>query len=168
LLAELGAFVRRPVREAEAAHAQAVRDKDDAGREKTAATLREARETARDILGDGWPKAPNALTGKLKRASPALRNAGVRVECPPGTATERLSRSRRSRPRGGGKDRPNRPHRPTHLTGSMSYPKIQRTVAAFLRTIPLGSGTIQGGKIPQEAGRSRDGRFLKDRPPVRH
>jgi hypothetical protein len=82
LLAELVAFVRRPVREAEVAHAQAVKDKDDVAKEKTAAGLREARETARDILGDGWPKAPNALTGKLKRASPALRNAGIRVEWP--------------------------------------------------------------------------------------
>jgi hypothetical protein len=80
LLAELVAFVRRPVREAEAAHAQAVKDKDDVAKEKTAAALREARESARDILGNGWPKAPNALTGKLKRASPALRNAGLRVE----------------------------------------------------------------------------------------
>jgi hypothetical protein len=82
LLAELVAFVRQPVREAEAAHARAVRDKDDVEREKTAAALREARETVRDILGNGWPKAPNALTGKLKRASPALRNAGVRIEWP--------------------------------------------------------------------------------------
>ena len=82
LLADLVAFVRRPVREAEAAHAQAVKDKDDIAKEKTAAALREARETARDILGDHWPKAPNALTGKLKRASPALRNAGVRVDWP--------------------------------------------------------------------------------------
>jgi hypothetical protein len=82
LLAELVAFVRRPVREAEVAHAQAVKDKDDVAKEKTAAGLREAREMARDILGDGWPKAPNALTGKLKRASPALRNAGIRVEWP--------------------------------------------------------------------------------------
>ena len=82
LLADLVAFVRRPVREAEAAHARAVKDKDDIAKEKTAAALREARETARDILGDHWPKAPNALTGKLKRASPALRNAGVRVDWP--------------------------------------------------------------------------------------
>ena len=82
LLAELVAFVRRPVREAEAAHAQAVKDKDDAAREKTAAALREARETARDVLGERWPKAPNALSGKLKRASPALRNAGIQIEWP--------------------------------------------------------------------------------------
>jgi hypothetical protein len=82
LLAELVAFVRRPVREAEAAHVQAIKDKDDIEKEKTNAALREARDTARDILGDGWPKAPNALTGKLKRASPALRNAGLSVDWP--------------------------------------------------------------------------------------
>jgi hypothetical protein len=82
LLAELVAFVRRPVREAEAAHAQAVKDRDDVEKEKTAAALRETREMARDIFGDRWPKAPQILTGKLKRASPALRNAGVRIEWP--------------------------------------------------------------------------------------
>jgi hypothetical protein len=82
LLAELVAFVKRPVREAEAAHARAVRDKDDVEREKTSAVLREARETSRDTLGDRWPKAPHALTGKLKRASPALSNAGIRIEWP--------------------------------------------------------------------------------------
>jgi hypothetical protein len=90
LLADLVAFVRRPVRQAEAAHAQAVKDKDDAAKEKTAAALREAREMARDILGDGLPKAPNALTGKLKRASPALRNAGVRVEWPTRHGAEKI------------------------------------------------------------------------------
>ena len=120
LLAELVGFVRRPVREAEAAHAQAVKDKDDVAKEKTAAALREARETARDILGDGWPKAPNALTGKLKRASPALRNAGVRIDWPTRTATRKSSRSRRARPRVGGKNRPHRPHHPTNLTTSMT------------------------------------------------
>jgi hypothetical protein len=103
LLADLVVFVRRPVREAEAAHAQAVKDKDDAAKEKTAAALREARETARDILGDGWPKAPNALTGKLKRASPALRNAGVRIDWPTRHGDEKIikaalaSKSRRQR-----------------------------------------------------------------------
>jgi hypothetical protein len=84
LLADLVIFVRRPVREAEAAHAQAVRDKDDVEREKTASRLREARETARDVLNDHWPKAPHVLTGKLKRASPALRNAGIRIDWPIG------------------------------------------------------------------------------------
>jgi hypothetical protein len=116
LLAELVPFVRRPVREAEAAHAQAVKDKDDVAKEKTAAALREARETARDILGGGWPKAPNALTGKLKRASPALRNAGVRVEWPTRHGDAKMikittaapkSRRQRSSPSSSPSSRPN-------------------------------------------------------------
>jgi hypothetical protein len=78
LLAELLAFVRRPVREAEAAHAKAPKEE----KEIPLARLREARETVRDILGDRWPKAPNALIGKLKRASPALRNVGIQVDWP--------------------------------------------------------------------------------------
>ena len=99
LLAELVGFVRRPVREAEAAHAQAVKDKDDVAKEKTVAALREARETARDILGDGWPKAPNALTGKLKRASPALRNAGVRIDWPTRHGDEKIIKITTSAPK---------------------------------------------------------------------
>jgi hypothetical protein len=66
------------VREAEAAHASAPKEE----KEFHLARLREARDTARDTLGENWPKAPNALSGKLKRASPALRNAGVRIEWP--------------------------------------------------------------------------------------
>ena len=99
MLAELVGFVRRPVREAEAAHAQAVKDKDDVAKEKTVAALREARETARDILGDGWPKAPNALTGKLKRASPALRNAGVRIDWPTRHGDEKIIKITTSAPK---------------------------------------------------------------------
>jgi hypothetical protein len=85
LLVELVHYVRRPVREAEAAYAKATeagKYADRAEVEKAAAELREAREKARDVLGDGWPKAANALSGKLKRASPALRKAGVVIEWP--------------------------------------------------------------------------------------
>ena len=85
LLVELVAYVRRPVREAEAAHAKATeagKYADRAEVEKAAADLREAREKARDTLGEGWPKAANALSGKLKRASPALRKAGIVIEWP--------------------------------------------------------------------------------------
>jgi hypothetical protein len=78
LLSELVTYVRRPVREAETAHARATQEE----KEYKAARLREARDIARDILGDRWPKAPNALSGRLKRASPALRNVGVRIEWP--------------------------------------------------------------------------------------
>jgi hypothetical protein len=78
LLAELVTFVRRPVRQAETAHHRASLEE----KEYKAARLREARDMARDILGDRWPKAPHTLVGKLKRASPALRNAGVRIDWP--------------------------------------------------------------------------------------
>jgi Toprim domain len=85
LLVELIHYVRRPVREAEAAYAKATeagKYSEKAEVEKAAAELREAREKARDVLSDGWPKAANALSGKLKRASPALRKAGVVIEWP--------------------------------------------------------------------------------------
>jgi hypothetical protein len=85
LLVELVHFVRRLVREAEAVYAKATeagKYADRAEVEKAAAELREARERARDVLGEGWPKAANALSGKLKRASPALRKAGILIEWP--------------------------------------------------------------------------------------
>jgi hypothetical protein len=154
LLAELVAFVRRPVREAEAAHAQAVRDKDDAAREKTASALREARETARDILGDGWPRAPNALTGKLKRASPALRNAGVRVEWPTRhgeakmiriTTTTPKSRRQRSSPSSSPSSQPN------GLNNLAQNSKDDRgrleDDLAPLGDDPMGDGPAEGGTI---------------------
>jgi hypothetical protein len=110
LLVELSAYVRRPVREAEAAYAKATeagKYADRAKVEKAAADLREAREKARDTLGEGWPKAANALSGKLKRASPALRKAGIVIEWPTRhdgpktikiTFTERQRESRLHRP----------------------------------------------------------------------
>jgi hypothetical protein len=85
LLAELIAFVRRPVREAEAAHHKAAGDDREYGsneRDRTGPALSEARDVARDILGDRWPKTPNALAGKLKRASPALRYKGIEISWP--------------------------------------------------------------------------------------
>ena len=82
LLGELVAFVKRPVREAEAASAEAVGRRDSLAQEQAAAQIKEAREKARDILGAGWPKAPNALSGQLKRAGPALRKIGIAIEWP--------------------------------------------------------------------------------------
>ena len=124
LLADLVAFVRRPVREAEAAHARAVKDKDDIAKEKTAAALREARETARDILGDHWPKAPTRLPAsssgpRQRSATPASGSIGR-----PRTAKRKSSRSRRPHPSVGGKNRPHRPRHPTKLAVSMTWLKI--------------------------------------------
>jgi hypothetical protein len=151
LLADLVAFVRRPVREAEAAHAQAVKAKEDAERERTAAALREARETARDILGDGWPKAPNALTGKLKRASPALRSAGIRIDWPTRHGDEKIirittttpkSRRQKSSP----SSSPSRqPHRLNDLAQKSKddFGLLEDDVAA-LEDDPGGDGPAQG------------------------
>jgi putative DNA primase/helicase len=59
LLPELVTFIRRPVQAAEAAYAKATeagKYADRAEVEKAAARLREARERARDMLGEGWPQ----------------------------------------------------------------------------------------------------------------
>jgi hypothetical protein len=157
LLADLVAFVRRPVREAEAAHVQAVKDKDDVAKEKTAAALREARETARDILGDGWPKAPNALTGKLKRASPAPRNAGVRVDWPTRHGDEKIikvslaPKSRRQRSSRSSSP-PNQPNDLSSLAQKSrdDYGPLEDDVAR-LEDDHSGDGPAQGRTI---AGRS--------------
>jgi hypothetical protein len=116
LLVELAAYVRRPVREAEAAYAKATEAGKYADRtevEKAAADLREAREKTRDTLGEGWPKAANALSGKLKRASPALRKAGIMIEWPTrhdGPKTIKITFTQNQRE--GRIDRPEPPQRP--------------------------------------------------------
>jgi hypothetical protein len=69
LLVELVAYVRRPVREAEAAYAKATeagKFADRAEVEKAAADLREAREKARDTLGEGWPRAAKCAFGQAQ------------------------------------------------------------------------------------------------------
>ena len=120
LLVELVAYVRRPVREAEAAYAKATeagKYADRAEVEKAAADLREARERARDTLGEGWPKAANALSGKLKRASPALRKAGIVIEWPTrhdGPKTIKITLAKNGRESRA--DRPEPPKRPPEET----------------------------------------------------
>jgi hypothetical protein len=143
LLVELVAYVRGPVREAEAVHAKATeagKYADRAEVEKAAADLREAREKARDILGEGWPKAANALSGKLKRASPALRKAGVMIEWPTrhdGPKTIKITiaeNQRKSRV-----DRPEPPKRPSDETAFNDFNRLDNDQAAdpsSFRTIP--------------------------------
>ena len=46
------------------------------------AKLREAREKLREMLGKDWPGNPRALSGRLKKAGPALRQMGVAIEWP--------------------------------------------------------------------------------------
>jgi hypothetical protein len=149
LLVELVAYVRRPVREAEAAYAKATEPGKYADRaevEKAAADLREAREKARDTLSEGWPKAANALSGKLKRASPALRKTGIVIEWPTRhdgpktikitfTANERESRV----------DRPEPPNRPLEEVTSNSSNCLDKHQPAD----PSSSRTILG-KVPDD------------------
>jgi hypothetical protein len=149
LLVELAAYVRRPVREAEAAYAKA----SDAGKyadraevEKAAADLREAREKVRDTLGEGWPKAANALSGKLKRASPALRKAGIVIEWPmrhDGPKAIKITfvtNQRESRV-----DRPEPPKRPPQEATSNHFNGLDKDQVAdpsSFRTIP--------GEVPDD------------------
>jgi hypothetical protein len=147
LLVELVAYIRRAVREAEAAYAKATeagKYADRAEVEKAAADLREAREKARDTLGEGWPKAANALSGKLKRASPALRKAGIVIEWPtrhdgPKTIKVRFTESKRE----SRVDRPERPNRPLEEVASNYFNDLDRDQAAdpsssrtILRQVP--------------------------------
>jgi hypothetical protein len=82
LLSELVALVKRPVREAEASSTEAAGRRDSLEQEQADGKVREGREKARETLGAGWPKAPNALSGQLKRAGPALRKIGIAIEWP--------------------------------------------------------------------------------------
>jgi hypothetical protein len=107
LLSELETIVRRPEREAELALALAKtevrsrgkindryptdseRAKEKAKEEEATrrvaeatANLKEARERVHTILGDRWPKAGNALSGRLKNLGPQLRGAGIHILWP--------------------------------------------------------------------------------------
>ena len=158
LLVELVAYVRRPVREAEAAYAKATEAGKYAERaevEKAAADLREAREKARDTLRAGWPKAANALSGKLKRASPALRKAGIVIEWPtrhdgPKTIKITLAKNQRE----SRADRPEPPKRPPEEPASDRFNGLDKDQAAdpsSFRTIP-GEGAGDLDLIPSVRG----------------
>jgi hypothetical protein len=147
LLAELVAQVRQPVREAEAAYARATeagKYADKAEVERAAANLRETREKARDTLGEGWPKAANSLSGKLKRASPALRKAGIAIEWPTrhdGPKTIKITFTENQRDRRA--DRPERTNRPPEQATSNHFNCLGEDQAAdpssfrtILREVP--------------------------------
>ena len=46
------------------------------------ADLKAAREGARKIMDERWPKAGNALSARLKKIGPQLRVAGISIEWP--------------------------------------------------------------------------------------
>ncbi len=105
LLAELEAIVRKPERLAEMALALAKNEarrgskipdglrtdaekaEDEAAVRRVATSttaLKEAREHVRDTLGGRWPKAANALSGRLRKIGPQLRGAGIEISWPTG------------------------------------------------------------------------------------
>jgi hypothetical protein len=106
LLSKLEAIVRKPEREAERALAlakseaknsgskvydrlrtDAEKEKDmDAARRVAEATadLKEARERVHTVLSGKWPKAANALSGRLKELGPQLRGSGIHILWPTG------------------------------------------------------------------------------------
>jgi hypothetical protein len=161
LLVELVAYVRRPVREAEAVHAKATeagKYADRAEVEKAAANLREARERTRDMLSEGWPKAANALSGKLKRASPALRKTGIVIEWPTrhdGPKTIRIALAKNQRESRA--NRPEPPKRPREEAAASHFNFLDKDQAAdpsSFRTIP-GEGADDLDLVPSD-GRTDD------------
>jgi hypothetical protein len=80
LLEALAAFVKQPQRDAEAKREAALFDPK--AQSYAEAQLREAREKVRETLGKGWPGNPRALSGRLKKAGPALRQIGVAIAWP--------------------------------------------------------------------------------------
>jgi hypothetical protein len=80
LLEALVTFVKQPLRDAEA-ELDAVLS-DPKAKLHAEVRLREAREKVRETLGKGWPRNPRALSGRLKKAGPALRQIGVAIAWP--------------------------------------------------------------------------------------
>jgi hypothetical protein len=80
LLEALIAFVKQPQRDAEAQRDAALFDSKS--QSCAEAQLREAREKVKETLGKGWPGDAWALSGRLKKAGPALRQIGVAIDWP--------------------------------------------------------------------------------------
>ena len=80
LLEALVAFVKQSLRDVEGELDTAIFDPKAQSRAE--AKLREAREKVRETLGKDWPGNPRALSGRLKKAGPALRQIGVAIKWP--------------------------------------------------------------------------------------
>jgi hypothetical protein len=80
LLKALVAFVKQSFHDAEGEFDTAIFDPKAQSRAE--AKLREARDKVRETLGKDWPSNPRALSGRLKKAGPALRQIGVAIEWP--------------------------------------------------------------------------------------
>ena len=92
LLEALVAFVKQSLRDAEGELDTSIFDPKAQSRAE--AKLREAREKVRETLGKDWPGNPRALSGRLKKAGPALRQIGVAIEWPTRHAGTQTGRGR--------------------------------------------------------------------------
>jgi hypothetical protein len=87
------------------------------GRDEWTGTAGELWEALGELVGESikhskaWPGAPNALSARMKRLVPALRDIGIEYEDArlPGHDRKRAKRLRKNR---NAKDHPNRSHRP--------------------------------------------------------
>jgi hypothetical protein len=147
LLEELTAFVRRPEREAEAAHRDAVeRGKCGdtfADQARAATLLREARDRVRETLsGRRWSKKPHFLTGRLRKCGPQLRRVGISITWPMGHHYGRIVTILKTSPRSSAK------------TASPASP-APRSESASNENNGLGdSGSKNRGRSQDAAGRS--------------
>jgi hypothetical protein len=78
LLEALVAFVKQSFHDAEGEFDTAILDPK--AQSRADAKLREVREKVRETLGKDWPANPRALSGRLKKAGPALRQMGVAID----------------------------------------------------------------------------------------
>jgi hypothetical protein len=84
LYAALVERVRKPERDAAEAHRKAVAARDVDVQVLTAAKLREAQQSVRDVMSSGWPTNPQVLSGRLKKVGPQLRKIGIAITWPTG------------------------------------------------------------------------------------
>ena len=103
-----------------------------APREGWSGTAAELWDKLNDLAGENtrrskaWPGAPNALSGRIKRLAPALRDAGI--EYRDAYPDEPGRKRAKSLQKVGANDRPDRPHRPDKPENPVDKPKTSRTM----------------------------------------
>ena len=157
LLEALVAFVKQPQRDAEAQRDAALFDSKS--QSCAEAQLREAREKVKETLGKGWPGDAWALSGRLKKAGPALRQIGVAIDWP-----TRHGDARTINITSGSKTsanlRPNRPMRPK----STSSKCPSQTKSRGCSKVRAASRDARG----TQAGRKKDAVLRVLRPTINH
>jgi hypothetical protein len=82
LHAALTERIRKPEHDAAETHRKAVAARDADLQILTAAKLREAQQSVKDVINSGWPKTPRILTHELRKAGPQLRKIGIAITWP--------------------------------------------------------------------------------------